>query len=407
MQDSLKIGPLLATLLVAGNMIGAGVYLLPASLAPFGTSSLMGWLAAAGGAIALAGVFAILGRLRPDADGLLDYPRIALHPFLGFVAWIAYWVGCPLSNVAIALAAVGYLASLFPALSGAVPTLIALLGVIWLFVLINLAGARTVTGLGGAALALGLLPVLSAIVLGLAAFDPALFAAAWSPEGKSLSQTVPGVVLLVFWAFTGLECANAISAKVRNPARDLPIAALGGVLLAGTIYILACVAVQGVIPPAELARSTAPFADVVTRLAGPIAGTLVAIFAIIKAFGTLGGWILVTVETARAGALAGYFPRFLTEADPAVTPRRGLLFSGILMSVIAVTTVAPTLAKQFNALISLTVATTMMTYGLCCIALVILARSIAAPGRRLAAQALGLAALAFSLWVIWTWIASL
>ena len=49
MQDSLKIGPLLATLLVAGNMIGAGVYLLPASLAPFGTSSLMGWLAAAGG----------------------------------------------------------------------------------------------------------------------------------------------------------------------------------------------------------------------------------------------------------------------------------------------------------------------------------------------------------------------
>jgi arginine:agmatine antiporter len=215
------------------------------------------------------------------------------------------------------------------------------------------------------------------------------------------------VVLLVFWAFTGLECANAIAAKVRNPARDLPIAALGGVLLAGTIYVLACVAVQGVIPPAELARSTAPFADVVTRLAGPIAGTLVAIFAIIKAFGTLGGWILVTVETARAGALAGYFPRFLTEADPEVTPRRGLFFSGILMSLIAVTTVAPTLAKQFNALISLTVATTMMTYGLCSIALVVLARSIAAPGRRLAAQALGLVALAFSLWVIWTWIASL
>jgi arginine:agmatine antiporter len=403
MNSDRRIGPVLATLLVAGNMIGAGIYILPTSIAPFGTSSLIGWLVSAAGAIGLAAVFAALGRIRPEADGISDYARTALHPFLGFIAWFSYWVGCPLSNVAIGLAAVGYLTSLIPGLAGPVPTLLSLLAVIWIFTLVNLAGPKLVTRLSGAALALGLLPILAAIVLGLFAFDPALFAASWNPSGKPLTGELPGMVLLIFWAFLGMECANAIAAKVDNPGRNIPIAAFGGVALSAVVYIAACVAVQGVIPPAELAKSTAPFADVVSRLAGPIAGVLVAVFAVVKTCGTLAGWILVTGETARAGASVGYFPKVLTETDPAVIPRRGLIVTGAIMTLIAVATASPTLAKQLNVLIGLTVATTMLAYVLCCAALFRDARLIGVASRRLWTRVLAVAVLVFSLWVIWAW----
>lgn len=405
MTTARQMGPALAALLVAGNMIGSGLYLLPASLADVGSSSLIAWIVAAAGALAIAGVFAILGRLRPEADGVLDYPRAALHPATGPVAWAAYWVSGWAGNVAIALAALGYLTSLFPALAGM--TLIGLLVIMWLFVGLNMLGARGVAGFGGVSLALGLIPVLAATVLGLLHFNPELFTQAWNPSAKPLTQTLPPTVVLVFWAFLGLESANAAAAKVRDPARDLPRAALLGVGLAALVYILACVAVQGVMTPAELKVSSAPFADVVTRLAGPIAGAVIAGCAALKACGTLGGWILVTAETGRAGAAAGYLPKFLSEADPQVTPRRGLILTGVLMTLTAFVTVSPALGAQFNFIIGLSVALFMLVYGLAALSLVVEAKAIASPGRRLAARIVAVLALVFSAWVVVLWIGSL
>jgi arginine:agmatine antiporter len=399
------MGPALAALLVAGNMIGSGLFLLPASLADVGSSSLLAWIIAAGGALAIAGVFAILGRLRPDADGVLDYPRLALHPATGPVAWAAYWVSGWAGNVAIALAALGYLASLFPVLGGM--TLVGLLVIMWLFVGLNMLGARGVAGFGGVSLVLGLIPVLAATVLGLLHFNPELFTAAWNPSAKPLTQTLPPTVVLVFWAFLGLESANAVAAKVRDPARDLPRAALLGVGLAALVYILACVAVQGVLTPAELKASSAPFADVVTRLAGPIAGAVIAGCAAVKAMGTLGGWILVTAETGRAGAAAGYLPKFLSESDPEVTPRRGLILTGVLMTLTAFVTISPALSAQFNFIIGLSVAMFMLVYGLAALALIREARAIASPGKRLAARAIAVLALVFSAWIVVVWTGTL
>jgi len=399
------MGPALAALLVAGNMIGSGLYLLPASLADVGSSSLLAWIIAAGGALAIAGVFAILGRLRPDADGVLDYPRLALHQATGPVAWAAYWVSGWAGNVAIALAALGYLASLFPVLGGM--TLVGLLVIMWLFVGLNMLGARGVAGFGGVSLVLGLIPVLAATVLGLLHFNPELFTAAWNPSARPLTQTLPPTVVLVFWAFLGLESANAVAAKVRDPARDLPRAALLGVGLAALVYILACVAVQGVLTPAELKASSAPFADVVTRLAGPIAGAVIAGCAAVKAMGTLGGWILVTAETGRAGAAAGYLPKFLSESDPEVTPRRGLILTGVLMTLTAFVTISPALSAQFNFIIGLSVAMFMLVYGLAALALIREARAIASPGKRLAARAIAVLALVFSAWIVVVWTGTL
>jgi arginine:agmatine antiporter len=397
------MGPVLATLLVAGNMIGSGLYLLPVSLAPFGGSSLLAWVVAGAGALAIAGVYALLGRLVPEADGVIDYPRRALHPAAGFVAWAAYWVSCWGGNAAIALAAIGYLAALFPVLGGPVATFAALLALLWIFTLLNLAGARGVARLGGASLIIGLIPVAAAIVLGLTAFDAELFAKGWNPSAKPLTETLPAAVVLVFWAFLGMESANATAAKVRDPARTLPVAAIGGVLLAIVIYVLASLAVQGVMSPDELAGSTAPFADVVSRLAGPIAGAVVAACAAIKALGTLAGWILVSAETGRAGATAGYLPRLFSETDPSVVPRRGILVTGVLMTITAFATISPAISQQFNLVIGFAVAAFMLVYALGAAALVREAAALSTPARRIGARALALGAIAFSLWVIAVW----
>src|SRR5258706_485430 len=111
-----RIGPLLATVLVAGNMIGSGIYLLPASMAATRGISVIGWLICAGGALLIAGVFAFLAVVRPGADGVVTYAG-GLHPALGFVSWLSYWTSGWVGNVAVALAAVGYLAVFFHGLA--------------------------------------------------------------------------------------------------------------------------------------------------------------------------------------------------------------------------------------------------------------------------------------------------
>jgi len=395
-----RIGPLLATVLVAGNMIGSGVFLLPATLAAIGSSTIIGWVIASAGAMLLAGVFALLATLRPTPDGIVDYPAQGLSPFFGFANWLLYWLSCWVGSPAIALAVTGYLAFFFPVLSDPLISVWTTIGVIWLMTLANVIGARTVARLGGLTLVIGLAPVAVATVLGLLAFDSATFAAGWNATGKPLAQAVGGSLAPIFWAFLGLESATIAAAVVRDPQRNVARAALGGVGLAALIYMAASVALMGSIPVAVLAKSTAPFADSIRILAGSTLASVIAVCALLKAAGTMGGWLLLTAETSRSGAAYGFLPRALTSPDPARTPVRNLLLSAGLISLVIASSMSPTLGKQFGVLINIAVNLSMAMYALCALALVSFARQIAAPGKRLAARAMALGGAAFAVWVV-------
>ena len=104
-------------MLVTGNMIGTGVFLLPASLAQVGGIAIFGWLIATAGVAALGLAFAKLGELDPQPGGPYAYARDFLGPFAGFQTNYVYWFGSWIGNIAIAVAAVGYLAELIPAIS--------------------------------------------------------------------------------------------------------------------------------------------------------------------------------------------------------------------------------------------------------------------------------------------------
>lgn len=363
-----KIGALRATFIVAGNMIGSGVYLLPQTLASVGSSSMIGWLLASAGALLLAFVFAMLFRLRPERDGMVRQVNEGLGPFFGFQAAFLYCMSGWIGNAAIAVTATSYLSVFFPALREAAASLICSIGLIWAVTALCWFGVRRVAEFKGLSLALGLLPVLGAAILGWFAFDPELFRASWNVSGSPLTASIPPTIIVIFWAFLGLESAAVAGAMMRNPKRDVPIATLGGVALTAAIYIAAGAAMFGLLSVAELQVSAAPYADAAARWIGPAAAALVAACAVLKATGTLAGWTLVTAEGSRCAAEAGFFPRALREPASA-SPRRNLVVTGAVMSASLLLSVSPVLGEQFRQLISLATLLFMALYLFCAAAL--------------------------------------
>lgn len=389
MTGARKLGWGLAALLVAGNMIGSGVYLLPVSLASVGSSSVVGWGVATVGALVLAAVFAGLGQLRPAADGLPDFVGAGLNRFFAFQASLAYWVAGWLGNVAIAVAATGYLAVFAPVLREPLAGAVCNLALIWIATLAYMAGPRLVARFGGATLLIGLAPLAMAVAAGVLAFDPQTFAESWSPSGAPLTASVPASLALIFWAFLGVESAAVLSARLRRPERDIGRASFAGVLLAALVYVAASAAVFGVLPVDELAASTSPFADLAARVMGGAAGGFVAVCAVAKTLGTLSGWVMLTGETARSAARDGFLPRWFGAG--VATPRLNPLIHGGLMSLAVILSLQPSLAGQFSILINVTTVLILVVYALCCLALLRITRR---PGWRLAA----VAGLVFAVW---------
>ena len=110
------MGPWMTTALVVGAMIGAGIFVLPASLAPFGANAIIAWIVSGAGALAIA--FALATLARRDGHGIQAYIERELGSWVGFfVAW-AFWVSVWVSNAVLGLAAAAGLGRIAPALAG-------------------------------------------------------------------------------------------------------------------------------------------------------------------------------------------------------------------------------------------------------------------------------------------------
>lgn len=367
MRRDRKIGPVLATLLVAGNMIGSGIYLLPATLAAIGSITLLSWLLATVGALSIGATLAYLGRIAPRTGGLCTYASEALGPHVGFQASVLYWTCAWIGNIAIALAAIGYLAHFAPVLAHPQRVALSAVALIWLFTFVNILGPRFACQLQSLSLIVGLIPVIVVATAGWGYFDAGVFTASWNPSGAAPGAILPGSMVAVFWAFVGLESASVGTAVVENPQRNVPLATFAGVSLAALVYVAACAVLMGMLPSAQLATSTAPFADAAALMIGPTFASVIALLAFTKAIGTLCGWVLLTAQVGKAAADKGLFPRWLGRVDRAGIPVRNLLLMAALMSVATFVSVAPSLNAQFNRMIEMSVLLCLATYGLACL----------------------------------------
>ena len=343
-------------------MIGSGIFLLPATLATVGSVTLIGWLAASVGAIALALLFAKLARRQPMAGGPASYVFDAFGPFAGMQVSLWYWTSCLIGNVAIAAAAAGYLAALVsltvnPAVLVSLgitmsPAFIAFITValLWLAIAVNLVSPRFAGLFNGPLLFAGLVPLLLIGTVGWYMFEPTQFRANWNVSGTSDLEAVKQSLVLVFWAYLGLESASVAAAVVENPERNVAVATIAGVLLAAVIYMTVSAAIMGLAPASDLANSSAPFALVAGKIFGPVAGPLVAAAGMLKATGTLAGWLLLTAQTSRAAADHGLLPQLFARTRAGDTPVAGLIAAGLVGTAGVIVTISPTLGKQFGLL---------------------------------------------------------
>jgi APA family basic amino acid/polyamine antiporter len=393
-----QIGLVVATALVLGNMIGSGVFLLPASLAPYGSYSLIGWLISAIGALLLAGVFYRLSKRAPRAGGPYAYSREAFGDCIGFlVAWI-YWVGLFGGNAAIAVAFASYLSALIPMIGGnALFGALAAVAAIWVLAAINIAGIRSAGAVQVVTTILKLSPLLALALFGYVSFEPRLLAP--GTHAGTPWHAINICVAATLFAFVGVEAATIPASHVRDPAKTIPRATLLGTAIAAVVYIACTTAVMGLLPASELAKSQAPFADAGRLLWGGWAGWLIAGAAAVSSFGALNGWLLIAGQFPQAVANDGLFPRLFARQSARATPASGLLVTAVITSLLVLANYTRGMVAMFTFIVLLSTLSIVVAYLFCAMADIVLARR---SGRPLPLRDLvqACAAFAFSLWAV-------
>jgi basic amino acid/polyamine antiporter, APA family len=400
-RTSRPMGLWMALALVMGSMIGSGVFLLPASLAPLGWNSVFGWLITVSGALCVAAVFARLCKALPKAGGPYAYTRAAFGDGAGFaIAW-AYWISMWVGNAAIATGAVSYLSQLNPVVGQPGISAAVTVALVWAFTLINISGTKLAGQVQVVWTIIKLLPLVA--VIGLAAYilETSGTAVVTPFAAKDISvASISTATILTLWAMLGLETATVPADKVENPERNIACATLFGTGGAGVIYILVCSAVVLMLPAAITAASPAPFAEFVALYGGTNAGTAIAAFGAISALGALNGWVMVQGELPAAMARDGLFPAFLGKASANGTPRNAHLFTTSLLTVVIMMNSSRSMSAMFEFLIVLTTAIVLVMYLGCVAAAVRLIGKGVMPVTKSFAIILGLAAL-YSLWTIY------
>jgi arginine:agmatine antiporter len=364
------MGLLQATMLVAGNMIGTGVFLLPVNLAHVGGIAIFGWLIATLGVAALGLTFAKLGELNPQQGGPYAYARDFLGPYAGFQTNYVYWFGNWIGNIAIAVAAIGYLAELVPGITHPPGSVLATAALIWLLTFANILGPRVVGALETWTMALALIPILAIALLGWIWFNPDTFLAGWNVTGESNLHATSRAASMALWAYMGIESAAVSAGVIENPSRNVPLATLSGLALAAVVYVLSSSVIMGIVPNEELRTSHAPFAEAARLVIGSAGAIVISVCAVLKSVGSLGGWMLLVGQSAQAAANDGMFPRIFARLNSNGVPGIGLAIVGVLMTIVLFATVSPTVADQFGRIVDLAVILIIVPYVYSAVAVV-------------------------------------
>ena len=362
-KQNQKIGLLAATSLVVGNIIGAGIFVLPASLAKFGSISIVGWLFTATGALILAKIFSNFSKkLKGKSGGPYIYSKVVFGDFIGFlVAW-GYWISCWVNNAAIAVAIVSALSFFFPELvTNPFYATLTGLSFIWFFTFTSSKGIKSSGNIQILTTIAKLIPLVLIILFGFFIFDLEIF-----PEFNLTDQNdfeiLPVVAVMTLYAFLGLECASIPAENIKNPEKTIPKATMAGTLISTLIYILSTIVLFGIIPAENLINSPAPFAEAGEIIGGKYFGFLISAGAAISAIGALNGWILITSYMPMTMANDRLFPKVFAKKNKKGFPYLSLLLGSILTSFVMTMNYTDGLVDRFEFLILLTTLSTLIPY---------------------------------------------
>jgi basic amino acid/polyamine antiporter, APA family len=383
-----KLGFFMCVALVMGNIIGSGVFLLPASLAPYGWNAVAGWIVTIAGAMCLAWLFArLMAGTGESPIELVEREMGRISAFLiGFSLWVYVWAGM----VTISLAAVSYGSSFWPIL--ALHPALGSLTVIWVLTLLNMVGTRRAGAFQLITTLAKLLPLVVVIGLimlvlgqsGQKSITP------FPAQGLSLDLTNQAAAQTL-WAMLGFESACLAASRVTNAQKIIPRATLVGAGLTGFLYLIVCSGIALMLPAEKVAGSNAPFELFVSTYWTNGLAAFVAAFAAISAIGAVNGWILIQGEVPREMADRGLMPRFFARNNRWGTPALSLTISSLLATLLIWSNSSKSMGALFTYTALLTTSVVLWLY--LAVAIIAWKRGVSRP--------VALIGIAFCFWSLW------
>jgi len=270
-----------------------------------------------GGIVALIGAFVWgeLGQRRPRAGGGYVYLRETFGPLPAFLyGWTLVLVIATGAIAAVAVTFADYALALFGAphrysMPLAIASIVLLSG-------INYVGVRPAAITQNIFTVLKLAALAALIGAGLVVAVPLPPPHLAAPSPPSYLAALGSALVPILFTYGGWQQTNFIAEEIVEPERNLPRALLIGVVIVVTVYLLANLAYLRVLGHQGLATSTAPAADTMRAVLGPVGGTVIAAGIAISTFGFLNLVILVTPRVLQAMAADGVFFGKLAQLHP-------------------------------------------------------------------------------------------
>ncbi|RDY68728.1 APC family permease [Lysobacter soli] len=334
------------------DVVGSGIYLLPAAAAALlGPASLWAVLLAGLAVSLLVLCYAQAASYFDAPGGGYLYAREAFGPFIGFeVGWMLL-----LTRVATAAALANGLAEavthFWPAADAGWARVSIVSGSIALLVAINVVGVRAAAN-AGVLLAIGkLVPLALFVAIGVFFVDTSLAASSTAPlTARPLAEAA----LLLLFAYAGFENLPAAAGEYRNPRRDVPFALLTMIATVTFVYVSVQWVALGTLP--DLAHSSTPLAEAASRFSGEGLALVMTVGASISILGTSSNTVLMAPRYLLALSQDGYGPRWLGAIHPRFrTPAVSIVLIGAVSLALA-------LSGSFVQLALLSVVSRLCTY---------------------------------------------
>jgi len=341
--------------------VGAAIFVLPAHVAGnLGAAAPLAYVVCAVATALVALCVAEAGSRVPRSGGPYAYVETAFGSYAGFLCGVLLWLGITVAMGAVATVFADAVAALVPGLGGPLPRAALLIVSYGSLAVVNMRGAALGSSVSGIATIAKVVPLIAFVVLGLSHVQAENLALGPMP---SLSRLGDSVLLLMF-AFFGMESALQVSGEVRDGARVVPRAIAIGVTGVGLLYITVHLVAQGILGPALAAPETAkaPLAAAAVQFAGATGSTLILIAMIVSTFGFMTATMLSTPRTLYALAVDGYLPKPLAAVHRVHhTPHVAIAIQGVIVCAIAITGTYVKLAIMANVPI-------LIVYLGCCLA---------------------------------------
>ena len=305
--------------LTIGAVLGTGVISLPAMAAGIaGPASILAWLALVVLSAPLALTFAALGARFPDAGGVSTYARRAFGSgpatAIGWLFYVVVAVGAPPA----AAFAGGYVADL---VGGSRTTTMWTAGVIIAAVAaLNWFGVR-ISGRVQLGMAILLAVLLTVATLAALPHADLGHVTPFAPNGWGAIAPAAAVVV---WGFAGWEAVTSLTADYRNPARDVPRAAVVAVVVVGVLY-LGVVATSILVLGPRVGASQAPLAELLGVTFGAPGRTITTVVAVLLTVGAMNAYFAGGAKLGAALGRDGSLPSWFAQGGQAgQVPRRAL-----------------------------------------------------------------------------------